>query len=275
LSSRHGAEWSRGAAEWMRNGHAVHLSAEYAPTAALCSKNTITNVRSFDKLISKVFANCCAWGCGSMLTVAPSQRRRLFLAVASIVLLSLVIGAMVTAGRQHDRQIQTADPTGQATDETPGNTPLTETSCQWVDSLPAAGKVGVQGLPLGPTLLAGVRDSYQVGPLSVVRVSDPLYEAPWYTIAAAVHNRSSEPIGAAMWLSPAALAVAASAGFHSVDDLARWVANPTARPEGTYLFAANDLARAISVWQAPRAPLSEANQTATLHCLATLGNPPR
>jgi hypothetical protein len=108
---------------------------------------------------------------------------------------------------------------------------------------------GVLGASLGPTLLAGIRPDLEVGPLVAVESDDPHFETPWYVISAVVTEPRRGIIGTATWLSPhliAAYAGGADAGGADLDD---WEADPTSAPDATHLYAANDLATQISIWQ--------------------------
>jgi hypothetical protein len=103
---------------------------------------------------------------------------------------------------------------------------------------------GVLGTSLGPTLLAGIRPDLEVGPLVAVESDDPHFETPWYVISAVVTEPRRGIIGTATWLSPHLIAAYAGGA-----DLDAWEADPASAPDATHLYAANDLAKQISIWQ--------------------------
>lgn len=152
---------------------------------------------------------------------------------------------------------------------------VTPDLCQPVDSLPPLPKYGVVGEALGPTLRAGLRPGYRLGPLSTVQIRDPEGEEPSYAVSANVLTESGQPMGAALWQSPETMAVAASAGFHNSDEVAKWLANPAAQPQTTYLFAANALATSVAVWRPSMHPLARSQRAAAVRCLASMGSPIR
>jgi hypothetical protein len=121
---------------------------------------------------------------------------------------------------------------------------------------------GLVGAPVGEVLPGGLLPGATVGPLKSVAVNSPELETEWSAVSGMVRNVDGSSVGLGIWLVPDPI-VAYGGGLPGGDDaIARWRAEPWKYPESTHLYAANDVARNMSVWRTT--PVAERIDVAAL-----------
>lgn len=171
------------------------------------------------------------------------RRRQSLVAVTSICVLAVGLAAVLP--RLTASEVRLAD--SPPVEDAPGCVPLPVAS--------VTTDHGVLGVPLDEALRSGLRSGYEVTGLAAVAVSSDAFEHPPYAVSGLVRSIAdpTAPPLVATWLSHHLVAAYAPAdGIEGADferDLAAWSADPAAAPERTHLYAVNDAAHEVSVWQ--------------------------